>query len=461
MRSRASHLDTGVLYCDDNLNRLSLLPSDSVDLIYLDPPFFSNRNYEVIWGDEAEVRSFEDRWDAGIDGYIDWLRHRVMEMHRVLKPSGSLYLHCDWHAGHYIKIMLDNVFGVKQFRNEIVWHYSGWNKKLADHYERRHDTIFFYGKARGQKFPGMTIPWESEEQYLKVRKQKRHVAADGRPFVMSDAGGGKRVERYLDEAMAYGRPTDDVWDLDKLNNSSAEALGYPTQKPEALLARVIAGSSEEGDVVLDPFCGCGTTVTVAQRMKRRWIGIDISPTAVNIMDRRLQALRPAVHATRVGLPETEEDLRALKPFEFQNWVMQTVSGTGAPRKTGDMGIDGYSFMVHDPIQVKQSDHVGRNVVDNFETAMRRNGSDKGHVIAFSFTTGAKQEVARARAKEGLDIHLITVRELLESKDEIYGPLAPPEAALIAMSPTLTPPATGSALPTVEELLASDRGTKTA
>src|SRR5690242_4304699 len=139
-------IETGVIYCDDNLTRMATLPSESVDLIYLDPPFFSNRFYEVIWGDEAEVRSFEDRWEGGIQHYINWMRERVQELHRVLKPTGSLYLHCDPHASHYLKVMLDQVFGMANFRNEIVWRRTGGHSK-ASRYAPVHDVILFYAKG--------------------------------------------------------------------------------------------------------------------------------------------------------------------------------------------------------------------------------------------------------------------------------------------------------------------------
>ncbi len=452
---RVSFLETGVLYCEDNLRQLAQFPDECVDLIYLDPPFFSNRTYEVIWGDEAEVRSFEDRWEGGIQVYVNWMRDRVLEMHRVLKPTGSLFLHCDWHASHYLRVMLDNIFGPKQFRNDIAWHYTGWNKKLAGHFERRHDNVLFYAKSRAQVFPGFTLPWTSEEEYLTTRKQKRRVDEDGRPYVLSDAGGGKRVKRYLDEAMSYGRPVDDVWTIDKLNNSSAEALGYPTQKPEALLERIVAAATHPGDTVLDPFCGCGTTVSVAEKLGRRWVGIDISPTAVNIMKQRVtRASRGACKPKVVGLPVTEEELRLLKPFEFQNWVIQRFWGTHSPRKSGDMGIDGYSYMVHDPIQVKQSERVGRNVVDNFETAMERAGKAKGYIVGFSFTRGAKEEVMRVRDR--LDIQLVTVKELLTPEPERRGPLIPEPASVVELPlPPSRPP---QSRPSAEELISSNRET---
>jgi DNA modification methylase len=404
-------IQTGMIYCDDNHERVASLPSESVDLIYLDPPFFSNRKYEVIWGDEAEMRSFEDRWEGGIQVYVAWMRERLLELHRVLKPSGSFYLHADWHAGHYLKVMLDEIFGYRQFRNQVVWHYTGWNKRLRGKFESRHDMILFYakGKPTEQVFNSWTRPWASVEEYVKVRKQKVRTDENDRAFVLSDGGSGTRVRRYLDEAMEAGVFVDDVWDIDKVNNSAKEAMGYPTQKPEELLRRIIEASSNENDVVLDPFAGCGTALVAAQTLHRRWIGIDISPTACRVMRDRLAALGASV--TLEGMPVSEGELRALRPFEFQNIVIATMNGTHAPRKSGDMGIDGFSWFEHHPIQVKQSDHVGRNVVDNFETAIERNGSKTGYIVAFSFTRGAREEVARVRAVKGIDIRLTLVVDL--------------------------------------------------
>lgn len=188
-------------------------------------------------------------------------------------------------------------------------------------------------------------------------------------------------KRYLDEMP--GVPLQDVWTDLRLHAGSNERLGYPTQKPESLLERILIASSNTDDVVLDPFCGCGTTIAVAERIRRRWIGIDISTTAIRVMQRRLFN-QSRCHPVIVDMPDNIESVRALKPFEFQNWVIDTMNGTHAPRKVGDMGIDGYSFFERHPIQVKQSDHVGRNVVDNFETAMRRAHHDTGYIVAFSF-----------------------------------------------------------------------------
>ena len=192
-----------------------------------------------------------------------------------------------------------------------------------------------------------------------------------------------------------------------------EKLGYPTQKSEALLERIIATSSEQGDIVLDPFCGCGTTIAVAEKLKRQWIGIDISPTAVNLMVRRMAKI--GATAKTDGLPKTLDDLRELKRFEFQNWVIQRVHGRHNRKKTGDLGIDGFSFLEGLPIQVKQVDTVNRPTLDEFETALRRDGKHKGYIIAFGFSRGAHEEAARAK-REGLEIALIEVATLMDGAD---------------------------------------------
>jgi DNA modification methylase len=393
-----SYLETGVLYCDDNLQRLSEFPPECIDLIYLDPPFFSNKNYEVIWGDEAEVRSFEDRWEGGISVYIDWMRQRVEEMHRILKPTGSFYLHCDDHAGHYLKVMLDDIFGRNQYRNEIVWHYRRWTGR-AKRFQKMHDTLFFYTKTDDYFFKPLLTPYTEGSKARKEQGVLHRFKKGEEPVLVSD----KALQKD-------GVPENDVWQIPFIAPSAAERLGYPTQKPEALLKKVVEASCPPGGIVLDPFCGCGTTIAVAQKQKRQWIGIDISPTAVNLIKSRLARLNafPKIE----GLPVTVEDLKLLKPFEFQNWVIQRVHGSHSPKKSGDMGIDGYSFFEHLPIQVKQSSNVGRNVVDNFETAVERAGKHMGYIIAFSFTRNAYEEAARAKMAGKQQILLVKVGDLL-------------------------------------------------
>jgi len=420
-----AHMETGVLYCEDNLPQLVQFPDECVDLIYLDPPFFSNRHYEVIWGDEAEVRSFEDRWEGGIQVYINWMRDRMVEIHRVLRPTGSVYMHCDYHASHYLKVMMDNVFGHQNFRNEVIWCYRGGGVP-RNAFARKHDSLMFYAKSRQAKFNPQYVPYSEASQAL-----------------VSSRGGRSIDNRKRD--LDRGAHMPDWWsDINSLQTWSPERLGYPTQKPVALLERVIAASSDPGDVVLDPFCGCGTTIAAAVSLGREWVGIDISHTAVNIIQERLDKMGVR-RVKAIGMPTTLEQLQALKPFEFQNWVIQRFHGTHSPRRSGDMGIDGYSFMTHDPIQVKQSERVGRNVVDNFETAIERSGKTRGYIVGFSFTRNAREEVARARWEKQQEIVLVRVDDLLNPPPRSHPPLIPELASVSELPPrcrerlTLGPP----------------------
>jgi DNA modification methylase len=282
------YLETGIIFCADNLDRLPEIPDECIDLIYLDPPFFSNRRYEVIWGDEAEIRSFEDRWKGGIEYYVEWMRDRIVHMHRILKPTGLLYLHCDATASHYLKVMLDHEFGRKNFRNEIVWCYSGGGIPAKD-FPRKHDLIFRYTKSDEYFYSPVYRP------YSAGTVQRGRTQVKGKYFEVGLRGEGTPIEDWWIDVPKITSPTD------------PEKLGYPTQKSEALLERIIATSSEQGDIVLDPFCGCGTTIAVAEKLQRQWIGIDISPTAVNLMVRRMAKLGAVAKSD--GLPKTLDDLR--------------------------------------------------------------------------------------------------------------------------------------------------------
>jgi len=398
---------TNKLICGDNLEELAKLPKESVDLIYIDPPFFTHKQYEVVWKDEAEVRSYKDRWEGGIEHFISWLKPRVQAMYEVLKPTGSFYIHCDWHANAHIRIMLDEIFGEENFRNEIIWHYDyGARSKKA--FGSKHDTIFWYSKSGEWTFNAKNIlePFESKMTEWRYTR------------------GGQKGK-----PMPEGKIPSDVWNI-KFNAMAKERVGYPTQKPEELLRRIINASSNKGDVVLDAFCGCGTTVVVAQQLGRRWIGIDISPTAIKVIQKRLDkgaertlGAIEGINYEVAGMPTTVEEVRKLEPFEFQNWVViDKMRANASRKKVGDMGLDGYyprSVLTEEAgIQIKQSDGVGRNVVDNFETALKRAGYKKGYIVAFSFTTGAYEEVARIKNKGELEIKLITVKDLLEKKNPI-------------------------------------------
>lgn len=353
-------LQTATIYCGDNLNILRKFPDKCVDLIYADPPFFSNRNYEVIWNDGAEKRSFEDRWQGGIEHYTKWMRDRLMECHRVLKDTGSMYLHCDWHANAHLRIIMDDIFGINNFRNEIVWHYIS-APEAKYFYGRKHDNIYFYSKSKDITFNIVRVP-HSEN----TKAERIYMHGD---------------KKYICKTNPKGKALDDVWDIPIISASADERLGYPTQKPETLLKRIIEASSNKYDLVLDPFCGCGTTISVAQQLSRQWIGIDVSPTACRLMVDRLNKL--GIIAKTDDMPENIEYLKNIEPFEFQNWVIRKITGKLSNKKVGDMGIDGYDFL-NKPIQVKQSLSIGRNIVDNFETAIKRAGFKEGTIYAFSF-----------------------------------------------------------------------------
>lgn len=381
-------MEVNSIYCGNNLEILQQFPDNSVDLIYADPPFFSGRSYEVIWGDNAEIRQFDDRFKGDIDWYIEWMTMRLQQCYRVLKDTGSMYLHCDWHANAHLRIAMDKLFQADGFRNEIIWCYHGGGISTKQ-FKRKHDSIYFYTKSSNYIFNQTIIKRGYTKQYNKDTE------------VQSE---GKLLEDWWDDIPARGTAT-----------NSKEWVGYPTQKPEALLMRIIEASSNKDDIVLDPFCGCGTAIAVAHQLQRKWIGIDVSPTACTVMQRRL-AERGHVQANIIGLPTTLEHLKSLEPFEFQNWIVNKIGGVHNNKKTGDGGVDGWTLEVLNnirlPIQVKQSECVGRNVIDNFETAIRRVKKDQGIIYAFSFCKGAYEETARARTEDNIDIQLVNIKTLL-------------------------------------------------
>jgi DNA modification methylase len=511
---RSALVDTSVIYCGDCLDQLRALPSACIDLIYIDPPFNSNRNYEVFWGETKEKRSFEDR-HASTQAYIDFMRPRCIELARVLKPTGTLYFHCDWHASHYIKVMLDQIIGANNFLNEIVWKRADAHNDATKQFPVVNDSIFVYagggrhtfhpqrtsypaktlrewylwldlpdgttrrmtkqeiatqvipagarrfntadlsapaggGMAAINKATGKPNGWYVYKGYKPSEKGWRHspetMAENDRKGLLlfpSDKDGRIMFKRYLDEQK--GPVLGNVWnDIDQLRANDAERLGYPTQKPLPLLERIISSSSNEGDIVLDAFCGCGTALAAAQGLKRQWIGIDISPTACRVMAKRLRddyGLREgeaAWHANKGfivrDLPRTETELHRIPPFEFENWAVIALGGIPNKAKVGDMGIDGRIFPVgampdrrgrHTgeldfmdawyPIQVKQRDKVGRPDVDQFEAAMMREERDKGFLVSFDYTSDAMTEIGRFFQKTGKVIVPFTVSEILNEQ----------------------------------------------
>ena len=405
MSKRPSALiDTRVIYCGDNLEQLPKLPDQCIDLIYIDPPFNSNRNYEVFWGETKEKRAFDDR-HASTQAYIEFMRPRCVELARVLKSTGSFYYHCDWHASHYVKVMLDQIFGENNFQNEIIW------RRTTAHADTHgfghvHDIIFRYSngatpifnvelKSYPQEYVDRYFIYEDEyvstrgkhwraditgaglrngetgkswrgfdpskvgtgRHWMRMPSELDEMYADGRIYI-PPKGGFPKLKRYVNELR--GIPVDSIWEdipsLGGLSKSAKESLGYPTQKPLGLLDRIIQASSNSNDVVLDAFCGCGTALVAAENLSRQWIGIDVSPTACRVMAKRMrdvckiredEKLWKAGHGFVVrDLPWTEAQLRKIPPFEFENWAVIAIGGIPNKAQVGDMGIDGRIFPVH-------------------------------------------------------------------------------------------------------------------
>ncbi len=476
---------TNKLYFGDNLDIMrNHIPDESVDLIYLDPPFNSKATYNVLFEEKngtqsrAQITAFDDTWHWGNESeaayheiitgeqapealrkligafreflgtndmmaYLTMMAIRLVEMRRILKPSGSLYLHCDQTAEHYLKIVVDAVFGACNFRNDIIWTYQKWGRVLRHSYGYEYQNILFYGKSEKSTIKNYpTKPWVSKEEYVKVRKQKVRKESDtNKEYVLSDAGSGKRVKRYLDEAMQYGRPVGEVWgDISSLTSSDKERLGYPTQKPEALLDRIIRASSDEGDVVLDPFCGCGTSIAVAERLGRRWIGVDITHLAVSLMRHRLEdTFGPELTPYEVvGDPKDLRGAEALAEnnrYQFEWWALGLVGARPAQdkKKGADTGIDGVIYFIDDAgkakkivVQVK-SGQVTRSQIATLNSDREREKAEIGVFITLKEPTRPmKEEAASAgfyipeRASERYPrIQILTIKELLEGKTIHY------------------------------------------
>lgn len=257
------------LLLGDSVAMMQALPAESLDTIYIDPPFCSSKEYHLHNGEPGSVHSFSDTWEAGLPGYLDWLQEALVEMRRLLAPEGSLFVHLDWHAVHYVKVRLDHLFGYRNFQNEFVWYYSGGGASKR-HFARKHDTILYYTKS--------ATSWKFYADRVRVPHKwtKGQKRADG-----------------SSRDYARGKLADDVWQHHALMPWAEESLGYPTQKPEALLQRLLLATTDEGDAVGDFFCGSGTTPAVAQRLGRRWVAADAGRVSVCLTAERLaEALVP-------------------------------------------------------------------------------------------------------------------------------------------------------------------------
>ena len=466
------------LFFGDNLEILrEKILDETFDLIYLDPPFNSNRSYNVLFKEglvesQAQIQAFEDSWHwtpethhtfeelVGVKppktkinekiinlmlameklvghndmlAYLTMMTVRLIELHRVLKNTGSIYLHCDPTASHYLKIVLDVVFGKQNFRNEIVWAYTGPSGAKKD-FPRKHDIIFRYTKTDDYFFNPDAVKIPYSEAFL-----KRRAYSEG------EAGIFKKKGEHKEEEFLEGKIPPDWWDDIPSGGqvSSKERLGYPTQKPEKLLERIIKASSNEGDLVLDPFCGCGTTVSVAERLNRQWVGIDITMLAINLIKKRLndqfKGSGKLLNIFLDGIPKDLTGARALahkNRFEFEYWALDLVNATPSQSKTkenmkgADKGIDGIITIVLDVksgkeeygkmlVQVK-SGGVQRNDIATLKGDIERERATGGLFITLEEPTKPmKEETVVAGTykvnysqKEFPKIQIMTIKELL-------------------------------------------------
>ena len=305
-------------------------------LIYIDPPFDVGADFSMgieVGGDTLtkkpnilikrpnilEEIAYRDTWGKGADSFIAMIYERMILMRDLLAEDGSIYVHCDWRVNSHIRMVLDEVLGNSLIQNEIVWHYSGWNKKLSSSYEKRNDTIYFYSKSMSPLFNSYFAPYASREEYLKTRKQKVYTDDDGREYTLDTREGGTRKTKiYLEESLARGKVVDSVWNIDKLNNSAKESLGYPTQKPEVLLERIIKASSNEGDLVADFFCGSGTTAAVAEKQGRKWICSDLGKFSIHTTRKRMIAVQRQLKAE--GKNYRAFEILNLGKYERQHFI---------------------------------------------------------------------------------------------------------------------------------------------
>jgi len=391
-----SKLEPNRLFWGDNLHVMRQLPGESIDLIYIDPPFFSGRQYNVIFGDQNELRSFSDIWEGGMPGYLIWLNARLYEMKRLLKKTGSIYVHCDWHASHYIKVEMDKIFGYDNFRNEVIWWYS-WGYHTPKYWNRKHDTILVYAKNAHQVY------FDGNKARVAYRKGSN---------MTTDPNWNKS---YNEE----GKLPEDVFDIATINAMSKERIGYPTQKPEALLERIIKASSNEGDVVADFFIGGGTTAAVAQRLGRRWIASDQSRVAVAITADRLT--RQVEEQTGKAFPTPDftvehwgiyeaRQLSKAPPEQFRAFVLRAF---GASAEKDEEGVHGYKGAI--PVWVgepKQSKTVKATDVQAFANAVRKTLRYKqdnlrdGIMLAWAFRPDALAAAEKLRAQEQTDLNFI-------------------------------------------------------
>jgi adenine specific DNA methylase Mod len=509
----------GALYFGDNLDILrSEIKSESVDLVYLDPPFNSKRDYNLLFKtpkgheSDAQITAFDDTWHWGaqaerefdellhqpntdvsemiqamrrflkesdVMAYLVMMTNRLLELHRVLKPTGSLYLHCDPTASHYLKIVLDTIFGATNFRNEIIWK-RRTGSSSAVHQSNKFgvctDSIFFYAKTdKASLHPQYNMEAEGYQDYVQkffkftdengrvyrladlsnpaprpnlmyeykgykppangwaISKEKMEQwDKEGRLYFPKNINGRIQRKRFLDELK--GKPVQSLWDdIEPIGAQAAERLGYPTQKPLALLERIIQASSNKGDVVLDPFCGCGTAVHAAQKLERDWIGIDITHLAISLIEKRMKDAFPnitfQVHGTPKDLDGAKE-LASRDKYQFQWWACSLVNAQPyqGKKKGSDGGIDGLVFFQDDEtgakkiiVSVKGGEHVSVTMVKDLIATVEREKAAIGLFVTLAEPT--KPMVTEAvsagfyKSPKGdvPKIQILTIDDLLSGK----------------------------------------------
>ena len=388
------------IYHGDNLAFMQDMRDESIDLIYIDPPFGTQSLWSSkAWkGQKVQEMAFYDSWGGGVNGYLEFMVERLRHMHRLLKPTGSLFVHLDWRMSHYVKVELDKIFGINNpcskntcFVNEIIWHYYNIACSSKSFLAKNHDTILWYSKKKKQVFniDAVRQPYATNSNWVKNHKSYN--------------------DKY--KPNKKGKKMSDVWDMPTINNMAKERLGWPTQKPLKLLQRIIEMSSNHGDIVADFFCGCGTAIDAAQSLNRQWIGIDASSTACEVMQKRMESR----HSLFVGVnkkPTTYEEFKTMNPFDFEKAVVRHIGGVTNSIQVADGGVDGRLAFDGTPIQVKKdSKPVGD--VDKFRSFyVHLKSHGRGIFISQEGYSRKAKERAAGWRNEDLDIQLLNLRDIV-------------------------------------------------
>lgn len=395
--------------CGDNLEWLNYIPNESIDLCYIDPPFFSNKNYEIIWGNGFEVASFGDRFSGGISHYIEWMKPRIELIHKKLKNTGSIFLHCDWHASHRLRCLLDDIFGESNFRDEVVWWYSNkytGNKK--DGLVKQHDLIFRYSKSNIYTFNILKTPSKHAGRITSTTKRAR--IGNKSVKVMKRHENGKLVHQTVGNEKNLGT----VFEIDFINSQANERLGYPTQKPEKLVQQLILCGSNKGDVILDCFAGGFTTAKIALDQGRKFICGDVSPVAIRMGTRRIIESHPNAIFRIKGLPGTIDWFQQVDGHVFAEMVCDLMGWDVNSTKSNDKGIDGWDGNGN-PVQVKNraKGSVGRPDIQKFAGALMQENRKCGIFVGWEFAKNAKESVAELKQKQDISIELKDARDIFK------------------------------------------------